>query len=100
MALCRRTRTSTVPPNRSWDWDIGTRQIAINTLWNLAGVGLPTLFTLAAIPFIVYGLGTDRFGVLLLVWALIGYFGLVDLGIGRALAQTTAAQLGAGQVRD
>jgi O-antigen/teichoic acid export membrane protein len=87
-----------VPRNRSLD--IGTRQIGVNTLWNLAGVGLPTLFTLVAIPFIVYGLGTDRFGLLLLVWALIGYFGLVDLGIGRALAQTTAAQLGAGQARD
>lgn len=80
--------------------DVGGRRLGVNALWNLAGGGLPVIFALAAIPFVVDGLGTARFGVLLLVWALIGYFGLVDLGIGRALTKITADLLGAGQARD
>ncbi len=75
--------------------DVGGRRLGVNTLWSLVGGGIPLLFALAAMPFIVDGLGTVRFGVLLLVWALIGYVGLVDLGIGRALTQMTADRLGA-----
>ena len=77
--------------------DVGGRRLGVNTLWSLVGGGIPLLFALAAMPFIVNGLGTARFGVLLLVWALIGYVGLVDLGIGRALTQMTADRLGAGK---
>ncbi len=76
--------------------DMRGRRLGINALWNLAGGGLPALFALAAIPIVIEGLGTERFGILLLVWALIGYFGLFDLGIGRALTQMTADRLGAG----
>ena len=77
--------------------DVGGRRLGVNTLWGLVGGGLPLLFALAAMPFIVDGLGIVRFGVLLLVWALIGYFGLIDLGIGRALTHMTADRLGAGK---
>lgn len=77
--------------------DVGGRQLGVNTLWSLVGGGIPLLFALGAMPFIVDGLGTARFGVLLLIWALIGYFGLIDLGIGRALTQMTADRLGAGK---
>ncbi len=77
--------------------DVGGRRLGVNTLWSLVGGGIPLLFALAAMPFIIDGLGTVRFGVLLLVWALIGYFGLIDLGIGRALTQMTADRLGAGK---
>jgi O-antigen/teichoic acid export membrane protein len=53
-----------------------------------------------AIPPLVRGLGPDRFGVLMLAWALIGYFSLFDLGLGRALTQLLAHRLGTGQTRD
>lgn len=56
-----------------------------NTLWNLAGAGLPLLVAVALIPYILEKLGGELFGVLTLAWALIGYFGLFDLGVGRAL---------------
>jgi O-antigen/teichoic acid export membrane protein len=49
------------------------------------------------IPLLIKGLGTDRFGVLTLVWALIGYATLFDLGLGRALTQLVATKLGSGQ---
>ena len=80
--------------------DVGGRRLSVNTLWGLAGGGIPLLFALAAMPFIVDGLGIVRFGVLLLVWALIGYFGLTDLGIGRALTHMTADRLGAGKAHE
>lgn len=45
------------------------------------------------IPFIVRGLGIDRFGVQTLVWAIIGYFSLFDLGLGRTLTKMVADKL-------
>ncbi len=55
------------------------------------------IVALYCIPKIVVGLGTDRFGVLTLAWVLIGYFGLLDLGLGRALTQVVAERLGTDQ---
>jgi O-antigen/teichoic acid export membrane protein len=56
-----------------------------NTLWNLAGSGLPIIAAAALIPFTLHRLGNEAFGVLTLIWALIGYFSLFDMGVGRAL---------------
>lgn len=56
-----------------------------DTLWNLAGMGLPLLAAAVFIPFTLSQLGSEAFGVVTLIWALIGYFGLFDLGMGRAL---------------
>lgn len=56
-----------------------------NTLWNLLGSGLPILAALAFIPYCLNQLGSETFGVLALVWSLIGYFSLFDFGVGRAL---------------
>src|SRR5262245_16260511 len=49
------------------------------------------------IPLLIRGLGLDRFGVLSLIWVVIGYFSLFDLGIGRALTKLVADKLGAHQ---
>jgi O-antigen/teichoic acid export membrane protein len=56
-----------------------------NTLWNLAGSGLPLFAGIACIPYLLASLGAAAFGVLTLIWALIGYFSLFDMGMGRAL---------------
>lgn len=66
-----------------------------NTGWNLLGQGLPLLVALVAMPILIKQLGTDRFGVLLISWAFIGYFSLFDLGLSRALTKLIADQLGA-----
>lgn len=55
--------------------------------WNLVGSGLPLLVGLATIPFLIKALGIERFGILTLIWALIGYFSLFDFGLSRALTQ-------------
>ena len=61
-----------------------------NTLWNLIGTGFPLLLAVVTIPFLIKRAGVETFGVLTLVWALIGYFSLFDFGLGRALTQQVA----------
>lgn len=73
------------------------RLLARNTLWNLAGNGAPLLVAVFSIPILIHGLGKDRFGVLTLAWALIGYASLFDIGLGRALTQLVAKKLGGGE---
>ncbi len=76
------------------------KALARNSLINLAGFALPLLVGLIAIPPVLRGLGIERFGVLTLAWALIGYFSLFDLGIGRAITQSMAARLGIASARE
>jgi O-antigen/teichoic acid export membrane protein len=76
---------------------IGGRRLARNVLWNLLGTGAPLLVALVAIPMLIEGLGTARFGVLTLAWMVVGYFSLFDLGLGRALTKLVAEKLGKGQ---
>ena len=56
-----------------------------NTLYNLLGNGLPLVAAAITIPYLLNKLGNEQFGVLSLIWALIGYFGVFDFGVGRAL---------------
>jgi len=79
---------------------LSRRALAKNSLINLAGFGLPLLVGLIAIPLIVRGFGVERFGVLTLAWAVIGYFSLFDMGIGRAITQSMAARLETDSARD
>ncbi len=74
--------------------------LARNTLYNLIGQGAPILVALFAIPLLINGLGTERFGVLTLAWMVIGYFSLFDLGLGRALTKMVAEKLGAGREQE
>ncbi len=76
------------------------RTLARNSIWNLVGQGAPLLVALFAIPLLIKGLGTARFGVLTLAWAIVGYFNLFDLGLGRALTKLVAEKLGAEQAED
>lgn len=59
--------------------------LRVNTIWNLAGGLLPLIAAAACIPYVLHQLGNEAFGVLTLIWALIGYFSLFDFGVGRAL---------------
>lgn len=68
-----------------------------NVGWNLLGFGLPLFVAVACIPPLVEALGTARFGLLTLIWAVVSYFGVFDLGLGRALTQQVSAALGAGR---
>lgn len=64
-----------------------------NTIWNLAGAGVPLIFAAFCIPFVIKQIGVERFGVLTIIWVLIGYFSLFDFGLGRALTQRISSAL-------
>src|ERR1700704_5591128 len=64
-----------------------------NWILNLLGWVVPLSVALVAVPYIVKGLGPERFGVLSLASALLGYFGIFDLGLGRATTKIVAESL-------
>jgi O-antigen/teichoic acid export membrane protein len=68
--------------------------LAGNTLFNVAGQALPLLVGIPTIPYVVHGIGLERFGILSFAWVLLGYFGLFDLGLGRATTKFVAECLG------
>jgi O-antigen/teichoic acid export membrane protein len=79
---------------------ISGKQLTKNWGLNLSGQVLPLLVALAAMPFIVRGLGPERFGVLSIVWALLGSLTLLDLGLGRSTTKFVAECLGRGDIQE
>lgn len=57
------------------------------SLYNALGLGLPLIFAIFSIPYLLGELGDAQFGILTLIWAMVSYFGLFDLGLGRAMTQ-------------
>ena len=68
-----------------------------NVALNLAGALVPLVVGAVSVPYLLAQLGVERFGVLTLIWAIIGYFSLFDLGLGRAITQQVSQLLGTGQ---
>ncbi len=73
---------------------ISGSRVAKNTIFNLLGYGIPLIVALIIIPQLIKGLGDERFGILNLVWIVIGYFSFFDFGIGRTLTKIIAEKLG------
>lgn len=66
------------------------RSLARNSMWSIGGQIPPLLVAALAIPLLVRGLGTERFGALGLVWVVLGAFGALDLGMSRATTRAFA----------
>ena len=62
-------------------------------IWNIIGSIAPMLIGLFCIPYLIKNIGLEVFGILTLVWALIGYFSIFDFGIGRALTHQVSSNL-------
>lgn len=71
-----------------------------NALWNLAGSCIPLTVAAVAVPQLIHHLGAAKFGFLSIVWVVIGYFGLFDFGLGRALTNLVARSIGAGRQKE
>lgn len=77
-----------------------TRAMAGNTLWNMIGMGLPLLIGLIALkvlPNAETGLGSKKMEMLGIVWMLVGFTSIFDMGLGRALTKNFAHKLSAGR---
>ncbi len=74
--------------------------LAKNSVISFFGFSIPMIIAVFAVPLIIKGIGIDRFGVLLIVWATVGYFNFFDIGISRALTKYLAEILGSGKLED
>ena len=68
--------------------------VAGGVTWSLLAAVVPLVAALWSVPRLVHGLGADRFGFLALVWAILAYAALLDLGLGRGLTKWAAERAG------
>jgi len=67
-------------------------KITRNLAWDFVGICSPLVLALITIPQLVEVLGAARFGVLTLVWMVVGY-GVFDMGLGRSLTKLVAERI-------
>ena len=68
-----------------------------NTSLNFGAKVLPLVVMGITVPYVIEGLGPARYGVFTLIWAVLGYFSALDLGLGKATAKKVAEALGRGE---
>lgn len=67
-----------------------------NAALNAAGAILPAVAGVASAPILLSNLGTERLGLFTLALGVIGFAGIFDLGLSRALTQTISRATGRG----
>lgn len=73
-----------------------TKSLKAKVALNFSSTVLPMLVGLVSVPILIDGIGVERFGMLSIAWMLVGYFSLLDMGLGRALTQKVAHKIGIG----
>ncbi|TPV99304.1 MAG: putative membrane protein EpsK [Beijerinckiaceae bacterium] len=66
------------------------RGIKANLVFNVAGPIVSLVVALITTPIYVSHIGLARYGLLAIIWRLLGYFGFLDLGLSRASANALA----------
>lgn len=84
---------------RMESFKINGRILIRNTILNFIGQVVPLIVGIITIPFIIRGLGTERFGLFSLIWVVLGYFTIFDLGLARATTKYVAEALGKGETK-
>lgn len=74
------------------------RRLSKNVFYNFLGQAFPLAIGILSIPYMVKQLGIEQFGILTLVWMVMGYFSLFDLGLGRATTKFVAEVWGKGRL--
>jgi O-antigen/teichoic acid export membrane protein len=75
---------------------LNSRSIATNVAFNLGGEFAVICLGAVCIPYVVRSLGTDSFGVLSVIWIVLAYMSLFDLGLSRATTKFAAEAIGRG----
>jgi O-antigen/teichoic acid export membrane protein len=69
---------------------MSTRPIRINFIVNLLSPMTRIVVALVTVPLYLHHIGDARFGVMSIVWVLLGFFGFLDLGLSRAVTNALA----------
>jgi len=72
------------------------RVVAKNTAYNFFTQVFVIAVSFLSFPILVRKLSADGFGLLSLIWIVVGYFSLLDLGVSRAITKYVAEALAAG----
>lgn len=73
-----------------------TTKVVKGSLWTLGGSVLPLLVSFVSTPFIIRFLGSEAYGVLLLVGLIPTYFSFADFGMGTASTRFASEAYGEG----
>ena len=73
--------------------------LVINALSNWAALGVSLVVGLLLTPYIIACLGTAQYGIWMLIGSLIGYYGLLDLGVSSAIVRYVARYAGQREYR-
>ena len=76
-----------------------TTKVVKGSLWTLVGTVLPLMASLLSTPFVIRFLGTESYGVLILVGLIPNYFAFADFGMGIASTKFGAEAYGQGKRR-
>jgi hypothetical protein len=57
--------------------------LARNTIISFVGQAISLAVGFLTIPYVIRYLETTRFGILSIVWIVFGYFGMLEMGLGR-----------------
>lgn len=74
-----------------------TTKVVKGSFWTLAGTVFPLFASLVSTPFIIRFLGSEAYGVLILVGLIPNYFAFADLGMGIASTKFGSEAFGQGQ---
>ena len=67
-----------------------SRTIKANFAINVVGALVPLAVALVTVPVYIHHIGDARYGVLSIVWVLLGYLGFLDFGLSRAAVRSLA----------